>query len=69
LKNELLLVSYAKAVIFLIVWNLFYFQTYPRFLNFWANIILESSSFRNWYLAWIATPLGLHAPEGKPHEA
>ena len=59
LEHELLLVSFAKAVIFLIVWNIFYYQIYPAFLVFWSSILIESPAFHRFYSGWMLFPLGL----------
>jgi len=61
LKQELLMVSYAKAVFFLIFWNLFYYLVYPKFLCFWAQVIFESDAFHGWYSRRILSPLGLNS--------
>lgn len=60
-ENELLLVSFAKAVVFLIAWNIFYYQVYPAFLVFFGSILIESPAFYRFYSAWMLFPLGLWA--------
>jgi len=63
LKHELLMASYVKAALFLLFWNILYFRTYPRFLKFWTQVILESPSFHSWYERFIMGPLGLRTLE------
>jgi hypothetical protein len=73
-RAQLLGLSFAKSVLFLLFWNLFYVWLYPRFLRFWGTILLESSTMRTWYqnvlISWAGPkPPVPPEPEGGVREA